>query len=151
MAKPLVIWRYGYFDSKQNGAADRGIGGDGVIFLLLLKEIRLQLSHKASQQVLLQYGSHTDETDKLSLILWSTVSQNLRPLGAARTMWVYFTLCQQSALKESKLGVRLVLEVLAKLMVGENSSWEFPKVWVRLILEVCLILETRRYVAKWRP
>ena len=33
--------------------------------------------------------------------------------------------------QESKLGVRLVLEVLAKLMVWENSSWEFPKdgVW----------------------
>ena len=45
----------------------------------------------------------------------------------------------------SKLGVRLVLEVLAKLMVGENLSWEFPKVGVRLILEVHLILETRRY------
>ena len=47
--------------------------------------------------------------------------------------------------QKSKLGVRLVLEVLAKLMVGENSSWEFPKVGVRLILEVCLILETRQY------
>ena len=46
---------------------------------------------------------------------------------------------------ESKLGVRLVLEVLAKLMVGENSSWEFPKVGVHLILEVRLILETRQY------
>ena len=69
MAKSLVIWRYGYFDSKQNGAADRGIGGDGVIFLLLLKEIRLQLSHKASQQVLLQYVSHTAETGELPLVL----------------------------------------------------------------------------------
>ena len=29
--------------------------------------------------------------------------------------------------QESKLGVHLVLEVLAKLMVGENSSWEFPQ------------------------
>ena len=48
--------------------------------------------------------------------------------------------------QESKLGVRLVLEVLAKLMVGENLSWEFPKVGVRLILEVCLILETRRLI-----
>ena len=47
--------------------------------------------------------------------------------------------------QKSKLGVRLVLEVFAKLMVGENSSWEFPKVRVRLILEVWLILETRRY------
>ena len=48
--------------------------------------------------------------------------------------------------QKSKLGVRLVLEVLAKLMVGENSSWEFPKVGVRLIIEVRLILETRRYM-----
>ena len=122
----------------------RCISGDCVVFLLPLKEIRLQLSHKASQQVLLQYVSHTAETDKVSLVLWSTVSQNLRPLGAARTMWVYFALCQQSTLKKSKLGVRLVLEVLAKLMVRENSSWEFPKVGVRLKLEVRLILETRR-------
>ena len=58
-------------------------------------------------------------------------------------MWVYFTLCQQSTLKESKLRVQLVLEVLAKLMVGENLSWEFPKVGVRLIIDVRLILEAR--------
>ena len=44
----------------------------------------------------------------------------------------------------SKLRVRLVLEVLAKLMFEENSSWEFPKVRVRIILEVRLILKTRR-------
>ena len=69
MAKSLAIWRYGYFDSKQNGAIDQGIGGDVVIFLLLLKEIRLQLSHKASQQVLLQNVSHTAETDELSWVL----------------------------------------------------------------------------------
>ena len=104
MAKSLVIWRYRYFDSKHNGSASRGYGGDGVIFLFLLKEIRLQLSHKASQQVLLQYVSHTAETDKVSLVLWSTVSQNLRPHGAARTMWVYFTLCQQSTLKSQNSG-----------------------------------------------
>ena len=102
----------------------RCIGGDSVIFLLLLKEIRLQLSHKASQQVLLQHVSHTAETNKVSLVLWSTVSQNpgstlwasrdyiqdkktrqnLRPLGAARTMWVYFALCQQSTLKSQNSG-----------------------------------------------
>ena len=46
--------------------------------------------------------------------------------------------------QESKLRVCLVLEVLVKLMVGENLSWEFPKVGVCLILEVQLILETRR-------
>ena len=82
----------------------RCISGDCVVFLLLLKEIRLQLSHKASQQVLLQHVSHTAETDKVSLVLWSTVSQNLRPLGAARTMWVYFALCQQSTLKSQNSG-----------------------------------------------
>ena len=47
--------------------------------------------------------------------------------------------------QESKLRMRLVLKVLAKLMVRENSSWEFSKVGVCLILEVRLILETRRY------
>ena len=46
----------------------------------------------------------------------------------------------------NRLGVALVLEVLAKLMVRENLSWEFPKVGVRLILEVHLILETRQYM-----
>ena len=59
----LAIWVY--FDSKQNGAAYR----DGVILLLLLKEIRLQLSHKVWQLALMQYVSHTDETDKVSLVL----------------------------------------------------------------------------------
>ena len=82
----------------------RCIGGDCVVFLLLLKEIRLQLSHKASQQVLLQHVSHTAETGNVSLVLWSTVSQNLRPLGAARAMWVYFALCQQSTLKSQNSG-----------------------------------------------
>ena len=53
--------------------------------------------------------------------------------------------------QESKLGVRLVLEVLAKLMVGENSSWECPKVGVRFKLEVRLILETRRYINTREP
>ena len=99
-----TYYYYYYFDSKQNSAADRGIDGDGVIFLLLLKEIRLQLSHKALQQVLLQYVSHMAETDELSLVLWSTVRQNLRPHGAARTMRVYFALCQQSTLKSQNSG-----------------------------------------------
>ena len=63
----LAIWVH--FDSKQNGAAYRGIGRDGVVLLLLLKEIRLQLSHKVWQLALMQYVSHTDETDKVSLVL----------------------------------------------------------------------------------
>ena len=58
---------------------------------------------------------------------------------------LYYTLSTID-MRESKLRVRLVLEVLAKLMVGENFSWEFPKVGVRLIIEVRLILERRRYI-----
>ena len=47
MAKSLVIWLYRYFDSKQNGAADQGIGGDGVIFLLLLKEMTIAIESQS--------------------------------------------------------------------------------------------------------
>ena len=65
MAKFLVIWRY----SEQNGTTGRGIGIDGVTLLLLLKEIQLHLSHKGSQQELMQYVSHSAETDKVSLVL----------------------------------------------------------------------------------
>ena len=160
MAKSLVIWQYRYFDSNQNGAANLGISGDGVIFLLLLKEIWLQLSHnKALWQVLLQYASHTAETDKVSLVLSSPTPQPphcpnphhptptptptpphpTHPAGAhVGLLYTLLTIDTQ----ESKLRVRLELEVLAKLMAGENSSWEFPKVGVRLILQMCLILET---------
>ena len=42
------------------------------------------------------------------------------------------------------LSIFFLLKVLAKLMVGENSSWEFPKIGVRLTLKVHLILERRR-------
>ena len=48
-----------------------------------------------------------------------------------------------------KLGGWLVLEVLAKLMVGENLSWELPKVRVRLILQVHVILERRYAPVDW--
>ena len=85
----------------------RCIGKDGVIFMLLLEEIRLHLGYKGSQQVLMLHASHKPQTDELSLSLWSKVSQNLRPLRAARTMWVYFTLCQQSVLKSQNSGCAL--------------------------------------------
>ena len=42
-----------------------------------------------------------------SLVLWSMVSQNLRPHGAARTLCVYFTLCQQSPFKSQNSGYLL--------------------------------------------
>ena len=112
MAKSLVIWVIQVPWQWTKWRCHRCISGDGVTFMLLLEKIRLHLGYKGSQRVLIQYASHTPQTNELSLVLWSTVSQNLRPLGAARTMWVYFTLCQQSTLKKSKLGVRLVLEVL---------------------------------------
>ena len=60
----------------------RGIGEYGVIFMLLLEEIRLHLGYKGSQRVLIEYASHAPQTDELSLVLWSTASQNLRPLGS---------------------------------------------------------------------
>ena len=72
---------------------------------------------------------------------WVKISGHSEQLGHVGLLRTLSTIDTQ----KSKLGVRLVLEVLAKLMVGENSSWEFPKVGVRLIIEVRLILETRRY------
>ena len=45
------------------------ISGDSVIFLLLLKQIRLHLGYKCSQRVLMWYASHTPETDEVSLVL----------------------------------------------------------------------------------
>ena len=96
---PLTVktkWRY-----------RRWIGGDCVVFLLLLKEIRLQLIHKASQQVLMRHVSHTAETDKVSLVLWSTVSQNLRPLGSSSDHVGLLRTCQQSTLKSQNSGCGL--------------------------------------------
>ena len=52
--------------------------------MLLLEEIRLHLGYKDSQRVLISYASHMPQTDELSLVLWSTASQNLRPLGTAQ-------------------------------------------------------------------
>ena len=71
---------------------------------------------------------------------WVKISGHSEQLGPCGSTSALSTIDTQ----KWKLGVRLVLEVLAKLMVGENSSWEFPKVGVRLILEVRLILQTRR-------
>ena len=105
----------------------RCIGGDCVVFLLVLKEIRLQLSHKASQQVLLQHVSYTAETDKVSLVLWSTVSQNVRPLRAARTMWVYFALCQQSTLKSQNSGCVLYWRFWPKWWSEKIPAGNSPK------------------------
>ena len=64
----------------------------------------IALRVQSSQRVLMQHASHTPQTDELSLFLWSTVSRNLRPLGAAWTMWIYFTLCQQSTLESQNSG-----------------------------------------------
>ena len=95
---------YGSLDSQNKMALPSMYRRRLCHILTSIEKIRLQLSHKASQQVLLQHVSHTTETDKVSLVLWSTVSQNLRPLGAARTMWVYFALCQQSTFKSQNSG-----------------------------------------------
>ena len=57
---------------------------------------------------------------------WVKISGHSDHVGLLRTLSTIDT-------QKSKLGMRLVLEVLAKLMVGENSSWEFPKVGVSYI------------------
>ena len=82
---------------------------------------------RPSQWVLMLHASHTPQTDELSLVLWSTVSQNLRPLGAARTMWVYFTFCQQSTPKSLNSGSVLYWRFwpnwwLEKIRVGNSPK-----------------------------
>ena len=68
------------------------------------------------------------------------MSQNLRPLGSSSDhVGLIHTLSTIDT--DSNLRVRLIVEVLDKLMVGIISSWEFPKVGVRLVLDVHPILE----------
>ena len=47
---------------------------------------------------------------------------------SAHTIWFNIILANKQQCSESKLRVSLVLDVLTKLMVSENSIWEFPKV-----------------------
>ena len=110
----------------------RCIGEDGVIFMLLLEEIRLHLGYKGSQWVLILHASHMPRTDDLSLVLWSTVSQNLRPLRAARTMWVYFTLCQQSTLKSQNSGCILYWRFWPNWWSGKIWAGNSQKSWCAL-------------------
>ena len=142
MAKFLVIWVIRVPWQSTKSRCLRCIGEDGVTFMLLLEEIRLHLGYKGSHRVLIWYASHTPQTDELSLVLWSTVSRHLRSLGAARTMWVYFTHCQQSTLQSQNSGYVLYWgfwpNCWRKCELGISPSR------VRLILDVRLILETRR-------
>ena len=63
-----------------------------------------------------------------------SISQaTLRPCG-------FTSHCVNNRHSKVKTRGASCIEVLSKLIVGENSSWEFPKVGVRLILEVHLIL-----------
>ena len=123
----------------------RWIGGDGVILMLLLEKntiaLRVQRFAAGVNIICLTYA-----TDWWAVI--GPVIHDESKSQATRSSSVHEGLLHTlstSDTQESKLRVGLVLEVLAKLMVGENSSWEFPKVGVRLILELRLILETRRY------
>ena len=64
-------------------------------------------------------------------------------------MWVYFALCKQSTLKSQNSGCVLYWRFWPNWWSEKNSSWEFPRVGVHLILGVRLILETRRYIPAW--
>ena len=91
---------YGSLDSKKNGAAVDVSAKMASYSCFYWKKYHCTKGQRFSEELML-HASHTPQTNELSLVLWSTVSQNL---GAARTMWVYFTLCQQSTLKSLNLG-----------------------------------------------
>ena len=148
MSKSLDIWRYGYFDSKQNDAADRGIGGDGVVFFSIERNtiaIESQSFAAGITAICLAYGRDWQGVIG-PLIHGESKSQ---ATGSSSGHVGLLHTCQQSTLLESKLRACLVLEILAKLMVRENLSWEFPNVRVHLILEVPLTLETRWQYQYW--
>ena len=71
---------------------------------------------------------------------WVKILKQLGPWGFTS----YFV---NNRCSESKLRVWLVLEVLARLIVWENLSWEFPKFWGCLIIEMWLVLESRWYIS----
>ena len=54
--------------TNKNGDTRRAIADGGVIFLLVLKEIRLHLRYKGSGQVWMRYFSHMPETDEVSRV-----------------------------------------------------------------------------------
>ena len=101
---------------------------------------------KASQQVLLQYVLHTAETDKVSLVLWSmwvkisghTELLRVGPCGSTS----HFVNIRHSRVKTQ--GASCIGGFGQTDGQRKIPSWEFPKVGVRLIIEVQLILETRR-------
>ena len=144
MAKSLVVWRYGYFDSKQM-ALPIEVSAEMVSYSYFYwKKCNCNWVTKLRSRY---YCNMSHTQPRLISCHWSfdlrwvKISGHREQLGPCGSTSHFVTIDTQ----ESKLGVRLVLEVLAKLMVGENSSWEFPKVGVRLILEVPLILEARPY------
>ena len=100
MVKSLVIWVIRVpWQSKQNGAAV-DVSAEIVSYSYFYwKKYDCNWVTKLRSRYYCNMSRIRQRLDKVSLVLWSTVSQNLRPLGAARTMWVYFALCQQSTLK----------------------------------------------------
>ena len=73
----------------------RCIGEDSVIFLLLLKQIRLHLGCTACANVIcLTYARNW----------WGVIGPLIHGESKSQTMWVYFTLCQQSTLKSLNSG-----------------------------------------------
>ena len=120
----------------------RCISEDSVISLLLLKQIRLHLGYKGLQRVLICLTYARDRWGVIGPVIHGeSKSQATRSSSDHVGVHTLSTIGTQG----SKLRVRLVLEVLDELMVRKNWSWEFPKVGARLILEVHLILERRRY------
>ena len=85
---------YGYFDSQQKLCCHRQYQQRRCHILAFIETNTIELG--VQRFAVGANVIYLTDTDEVSLILWSTVSQNLRPLRAARSMWVYFTLCQQT-------------------------------------------------------
>ena len=141
MAKSLVIWVILVPWQSTKWRCCRCIGEDGVIFMLLLEGIRLHLGHKGSQRVLICLTYATDWWAVIGPVIHSE-SKSQATRSSSDHVGLLHTL---STINTQRVKTRGALEVLTKLIVRDNSSWEFPKSGCVIMLEVRFLLETRRY------
>ena len=135
---------YRYFDSQQNGAAIDVSAKIVSYSCFYWKKYDCTWGTKVHSG---RWCNMSHICHRLMRCHWSFDSQWIKISGHSEQLRPCGSTSQSLSridTQESKLRVCLVLEVLAKLMVGENLNWEFPKAKVRLILEVHLILERRR-------
>ena len=108
--------------------------------LAFIEEIRLHLSHKSWHEVLyaIRLTYNQDRWGVIGPVIHEE-SKSQATRGSSDHVgpsWIYFTHYQQSTLKSQNLGC--VLYWSEKIWAGNSK-----RVGVRLVLEVCLILERR--------